>query len=75
MYIGKEKSVIFVLKEDKTMAKIIIEVEKGTTSCCYCPFCVVDCYGLSSCIGGIAQDFPCEKYDLTTMEITEVKED
>lgn len=57
------------------MAKIIIEVEKGTTSCCYCPFCVVDCYGLSSCIGGIAQDFPCEEYDLTTMKITEVKED
>ena len=56
------------------MAKIIIEVEKGFTRCCYCPFCVVDC-GLSTCMGGIAKDFPCQEYDLSTMKITEVKED
>ena len=57
------------------MAKIIIEVKEGFTKCSCCPFGVADCYGLYSCILGIAQDFPCVKYDLTTMEITEVKED
>ena len=57
------------------MAKIIIEVKEGVTKCSCCPFSVEDYYGHCSCIGDIAGDFPCEDYDLTTMKITEVKED
>ena len=57
------------------MGRIIIQVKEGITKCSCCPFSVVDCYGYYSCIGGIVGDFPCEDYDLTTMKITEVKED
>lgn len=57
------------------MARIIIEVEKGATGCSYCPFGVADCYGHYSCIMGVADEFPCEEYDLTTMKLVEVEED
>jgi hypothetical protein len=62
-------------KTFKVMARIILEVEKGTTKCNYCPFGVADCYGHYSCIMGVAEEFPCEEYDLTTMKLVEVEED
>ena len=62
-------------KAFKVMARITLEVEKGTTKCDYCPFGVADCYGCYYCVKGVADEFPCEEYDLTTMKLVEVEED
>lgn len=66
MYIGKENSVIFVLKEDKTMAKFVLEVDikKGKTNCEDCPF-----FTDNACCKISPEHIDCNKYDLSTIKI------
>ena len=68
MYIGKENSVIFVLKEDKTMAKFVLEVEfeEGKTNCDNCPFRTDN----GCCKVRTEHNLNCDKYDLTTIKLT-----
>ncbi len=67
MYIGKENSVIFVLKEDKTMAKFVLEVEfgEGRTNCDVCPFRTDN----GCCDIRTEHKLDCDKYDLTTIKL------
>lgn len=68
MYIGKEYSAIFVLKEDKTMAKFVLEVEfeEGKTNCDNCPFRTDN----GCCKVRTEHNLNCDKYDLTTIKLT-----
>ena len=68
MYIGKENSVIFVLKEDKTMAKFVLEVdfEECKTNCDNCPFRTDN----GCCKFRTEHNLNCDKYDLTTIKLT-----
>ena len=67
MYIGKENSVIFVLKDNKTMAKFVLEVEfeEGRTDCDYCPFRTDN----GCCDIHTEHKLDCDKYDLTTIKL------
>ena len=67
MYIGKENSVIFVLK-DRTMAKFVLEVEfeEGRTDCDNCPFRTDN----GCCDIPTEHNLNCDKYDLTTIKLT-----
>ena len=66
MCIGKENSVIFVLKDSKTMAKFVLEVDikKGKTICEECPF-----FTDNACCKIRTEHIDCDKYDLSTIKI------
>lgn len=66
MYIGKENSVMFVLK-DKTMANFVLEVEfeRGRTNCYNCPFYTDN----GCCDVRVEHKLDCDKYDLTTIKL------
>lgn len=56
------------------MAKFILDIEEGRTSCCNCPFALENCIELP-CGGDedIYKVLDCSKYDLTTIKLTKVE--
>lgn len=56
------------------MAKFILDIEDGRTSCGNCPFALEGCIELP-CGGDedIYKVLDCSKYDLTTIKLTKVE--